>query len=62
MSNKNPTAEEFSVVATTVIIVNCPGPYWSSYYDTELEYSWQSPGQSYSDTFHQMLRRNENAS
>jgi hypothetical protein len=49
--------EEPPDTSTIVITVNCPGPYWSSYYDTELEYAWQSPGQSYSDTFHRMLRR-----
>lgn len=40
-----------------VINVNCPGPYWSSYYETELDYSWQSPGHLYSGTFHRMLRQ-----
>ena len=48
--------------ATTVTIINCPGPYWSSYYDTTLEHAWQSPGQSYSDTFHRMLRQHANVS
>ena len=42
--------------STIVITVNCPGLYWSSYYDTELEYSWRSPGHSYTDTSHRMLR------
>ena len=62
MSSENRVIREPRTTTTTVIVVNRPGAYWSSYYDTTLEHSWQSPGQSYSDTFHRMLRQHENAS
>ena len=62
MSSENRVVRDSRTTATTVTIVNCAGPYWSSYYDTTLEHAWQSPGQSYSDTFHRMLRRHVYAS
>ena len=62
MSSNNPATEEFSVFATTVTIINCP-PAWFAYYDTSRWiYGWRGSRPHYSDTFHQMLRRNANAS
>jgi hypothetical protein len=57
MKSEDRTAEDFSALATVVVVVNCPGPYWWSFYDTELEYSWQAPGHSYSEVLHRMIRR-----